>query len=105
MIRHVALFRFKNSIPEPDLDAVLQRFHGLKGKVAGLQSVHVGANCSPETLDKGFLRGIILDFDSIESLQGYLSHPAHVAIAEDVIASLANSLDEDVIVFDLQTGE
>lgn len=105
MIRHVALFRFRKSIPEPELEALLQRFCDLKGRVAGLQSAHVGLNCSFETLDKGFLHGIILDFDRMEDLQRYLSHPMHVTIAKDVIDSLANGLDQDVMVFDLEIGE
>ena len=44
MIRHVALFRFSNGMPEKILDALLQRFCNLKGTVAGLLSVHVGTN-------------------------------------------------------------
>ena len=105
MIRHVALFRFRRNIPEPELEALLQRFCDLKGRVAGLQSAHVGVNCSPETLDKGFLHGIILDFDSMDDLQNYLSHPLHVTIAEDVINSLSDGLDRDVMVFDLEIGK
>tara|TARA_R110002126_G_scaffold291767_1_gene457187 strand:+ start:3780 stop:4094 length:315 start_codon:yes stop_codon:yes gene_type:complete len=104
MIRHVALFRFSNGMPEKILDALLQRFCNLKGTVAGLLSVHVGTNCSPEALDKGFRHGIIMDFESIGDLKQYLSHPLHVPIAEDLIKCLATGLADDIVVFDLEIG-
>lgn len=63
-------------------------------------SCHCGSNVSPEGLAKGFDDGFIIDFDSVESRDSYLVHPAHLAVGEELVSMLANGLD-GIMVFDL----
>jgi hypothetical protein len=55
-------------------------------------------------LDRGYKEGVLLVFDDPAARQRYLEHPAHVALAVNVILpALENGL-ESVLVFDYQNG-
>ena len=101
MIRHVAAFRFSPEKSEKEIQEILSAFGTLPGQIDGLLDVHFGANITPENLDQGYLHGIILDFDSIQSLKAYLEHPEHIRIAGPVLQALSGPAERSVVVFDL----
>lgn len=94
-LRHVVLFKFKDSATEADIQEVVDAFLALPSKIDTIKDFEWGLNNSPEGLNKGFTHGFILTFDSEEGRAEYLPHPAHKEFGEILSPHL-----DDVMVFD-----
>lgn len=94
-LRHVVLFKFKESATAEDIAKIEQAFAALPGKIPQIKSYEWGINNSPEGLDKGFTHCFFLTFDSEEDRAIYLPHPDHKAFG----GALGPHL-EDVLVLD-----
>lgn len=94
-LRHVVLFKFKESATEADIKSVEEAFTALPSKIPQIKGYEWGTNNSPEGLDKGFTHCFFLTFDSEEDRAIYLPHPDHKAFG----ALLGPHL-EDVLVVD-----
>ncbi len=99
-LRHVVLFKFKESSTEADIQSVEAAFSALPGKIPEIRGYEWGTNNSPEGLDKGFTHCFFLSFDSEEDRAVYLPHPDHKAFGDVLKPHL-----EDVLVLDYWTGE
>lgn len=99
-LRHVVLFKFKESSTEADIQSVEAAFSALPGKIPEIRDYEWGTNNSPEGLDKGFTHCFFLSFDSEEDRAVYLPHPDHKAFGDVLKPHL-----EDVLVLDYWTGE
>lgn len=99
-LRHVVLFKFKESATEADIQSVEAAFSALPGKIPEISGYEWGTNNSPEGLDKGFTHCFFLSFDSEEDRAVYLPHPDHKAFGDVLKPHL-----EDVLVLDYWTGE
>lgn len=97
-LRHVVLFKFKESATAEDIAKIEQAFAALPGKIPQIKSYEWGINNSPEGLDKGFTHCFFLTFDSEEDRAIYLPHPDHKAFG----GVLGPHLD-DVLVLDYWT--
>lgn len=76
-LRHVVLFKFKDTASQQDVDAVVEAFMALPEKIEGIQAIEWGTNNSPEGLDQGFTHCFLLTFASEEDRATYLPHPDH----------------------------
>lgn len=94
-LRHVVLFKFKDSATEADIKEVEDAFLALPSKIETIKDFEWGLNNSPEGLNKGFTHCFILTFDSEEGRATYLPHPAHQEFGEVLSPHL-----EDVMVLD-----
>jgi hypothetical protein len=97
-LKHVVLFKFKESATKEDIEKVEQDFSALPSKIPQIRGYEWGINNSPEGLDKGFTHCFYLTFDSEEDRAIYLPHPDHKAFG----AGLGPYL-EDVLVVDYWT--
>ncbi len=97
-LKHVVLFKFKESATKEDIKKVEQAFSALPSKIPQIRGYEWGINNSPEGLDKGFTHCFYLTFDSEEDRAMYLPHPEHKAFG----AGLGPYL-EDVLVVDYWT--
>lgn len=86
MIRHIVLFKLKTfeseAAKQECLQAIKAGLEGLSGKIDVLRAIRVDFNCNPEeTWD------IILttEFDSLQDLNTYATHPEHVAVSKQLI--------------------
>lgn len=95
MLRHVVLFKFKESATAADVAKVEEAFADLPGKISEIKDFEWGTNNSPEGLDKGFTHCFLLTFDSDEGRATYLPHPDHKAFGTVLRPYL-----EDVLVID-----
>lgn len=98
-LRHVVLFKFKETATAADIKQVEEAFTALPTKIPQIKGYEWGTNNSPEGLDKGFTHCFFLTFDSEEDRAIYLPHPDHKAFG----AVLGPHLD-DVLVVDYWTG-
>jgi len=94
-LRHVVLFKFKDTASEADIKSVEDAFAALPAKIPEIKDFEWGTNNSPEGLDKGFTHCFLLTFDSDEGRATYLPHPDHKLFGEALSPYL-----EDVLVVD-----
>jgi hypothetical protein len=81
-LRHVVMFKFKETSSAADVKKVEDAFHGLKGKIKQIKAYEWGTNNSPEGLDNGFTHVFFVTFSSEEDRAIYLPHPDHKAFVE-----------------------
>ena len=98
MLRHVVLFKFKESATPEDIATVEAAFKKLPAKIPEIKGFEWGTNNSPEGLDKGFTHCFFLSFENEEGRATYLPHPDHKAFGDVLGPHL-----EDVLVVDYWT--
>ena len=77
LLRHVVLFKFKDSATPEQIKEVENAFRALPGKIPVIHSFEWGTNNSPENLAQGFTHCFFLTFLSEADRAAYLPHPAH----------------------------
>ena len=100
MLRHVVLFKFKDSSTPAQVKEVEDAFLALPSKIKEITSLEWGTNNSPENLAQGFTHCFFVTFNSEEDRAVYLPHPDHKAFG----ATLGPHLDK-VLVIDYWTNE
>lgn len=94
-LRHVVLFKFKETATKENIKSVEEAFAALPSKIKEIKAFEWGTNNSPEGLDKGFTHCFTVTFDSEEGREIYLPHPDHQAFVEILKPHL-----DDVLVVD-----
>ena len=77
LLRHVVIFKFKDSSSSEDVEKVANTFADLYGKVPQIAAFEWGINMSQEHLDQGFTHCFILSFKSEKDATDYQQHQAH----------------------------
>ncbi|MFT5737293.1 MAG: hypothetical protein ACJAU2_000444 [Maribacter sp.] len=98
VLRHVVLFKFKDSTANEDIKKVEAAFGALPSKIPQIIAYEWGTNNSPEGINKGLTHCFFLTFKSEEDRAIYLPHPDHKAFVD----VLGPHLD-DVLVLDYWT--
>ena len=101
-VKHIVVFKYKESATPAQIEEVTQAFKALKGKIPGIIKFEYGVNNSPENLNKGFTHVYLLTFKDAASRDAYLPHPEHKKFGE-----LLGKLDvlEEPFVIDFQVTE
>lgn len=94
-LRHVVLFKFKETSSAIAIKKIETAFINLPTKIKEIKAFEWGLNNSPEKLNKGFTHCFFVSFSSEEDRSIYLPHPAHKAFV-----SLLKPHLEDVLVLD-----
>ena len=82
LLRHVVMFDFKESSSEKDVQAVVDAFRALPGKIPQIAGFEYGTNNSPEGLNDGLTHCFLVSFKSEEDRKVYLPHDAHTAFVK-----------------------
>jgi len=77
VVRHVVLFKFKDSATPEQVRGVEEKFRALKSKIPQIQDLEWGTNVSPENHAQGFTHCFLLTFRDAAARDAYLPHPAH----------------------------
>jgi hypothetical protein len=93
-LRHVVLFKFKDSSQPEDIKRVEEAFAALPGKIKQIKDYEWGTNNSPEKLNQGLTHCFFLTFSSEQDRDAYLIHPDHKAFG----AVLGPHLDKVTVV-------
>ncbi len=101
MIRHIVLIRFRASLDAGAIDGALASVVALKDRIDGILVVSVGANNSPENLEKGFRHGFVVDFRDAAARDAYLPHPEHVKVGNGLVEAAEGGVD-GILVFDYE---
>lgn len=94
MIAHVVLLQPKATTTNEELAAFLERVRDLQRAIPGIVAISVGKNRSVH--HRGFTHGIIMHFIDEDHLQAHHSHPAHLAVVEELDHLCQQSLDFDL---------
>lgn len=81
-LRHVVLFKFKDSSGPEDIKKVEEAFAGLSKKIKLIKDFEWGTNNSPENLNQGLTHCFFVTFASEKDRDDYLVHPDHKAFVE-----------------------
>lgn len=79
VLRHVVMFKFKDSASTADIQKVEAAFRALPSQIKEIKSFEWGKNNSPENLNNGLTHCFFLTFASEADRAAYLPHPAHKA--------------------------
>jgi Stress responsive A/B Barrel Domain len=82
LLRHVVLFKFKDTSSAADIKKVEDAFRALPAQIKQIKSFEWGTNNSPENLNQGFTHCFFVSFASEKGREVYLPHPAHQAFVE-----------------------
>lgn len=82
LLRHVVLFKFKDSTATADVKKVEDAFRALPAKIKAVKAFEWGTNNSPENLNQEFTHCFFVSFGSEKDRETYLPHPAHQAFVE-----------------------
>ena len=77
VLRHVVLFKFKDTSTPEDVKKVEAAFAALPGKLPMIKGYEWGKNNSPENLNQGLTHCFLLTFSSEKDRDAYLVHPDH----------------------------
>lgn len=100
LLRHVVLFKFKDSSSPADIKKVEDAFRALPAKIKEVKGFEWGTNNSPENLAQGFTHCFFVSFASEKDREIYLPHPAH----KEFVGVLGPHLDK-VLVIDYWAGQ
>jgi hypothetical protein len=94
-LRHVVLFKFKDSATTENIKKIEHAFSALESKIDEIEEFEWGINNSPENLNKGFTHSFLITFNNEEAREIYLPHPSH-----QEFVNLLQPYLEDVLVID-----
>lgn len=94
MLRHVVLFKFKDSSSVENVKSVEAAFRNLQNEIPEIKDFEWGTNNSPEGLDNGFTHVFFVSFTSEEDRAVYLPHPKH----KEFVEILKPHLDKALVV-------
>ncbi len=82
VLRHVVLFKFKDTATAADIKKVEDAFADLAKKLPLIKGYEWGKNNSPENLNQGLTHCFFLTFSSDKDRDAYLIHPDHKAFGK-----------------------
>jgi hypothetical protein len=85
-LRHVVMFKFKDSTTAEQVKSIETAFAGLKDQIPTIKEFEFGTNNSPEGLDQGLTHCFIVTFASEKDRNDYIPHPAHRAFVDNYAA-------------------
>jgi len=82
MLRHIVMFKFKETSSKEDVLKVVQAFRSLKTSIPQVAAFEYGTDNSPEGLANGFTHCFLVTFKTEADRGVYLPHPKHKEFVE-----------------------
>src|SRR5262249_41242019 len=95
VLRHIVLYKFKDSVQPAHLREISAAFSALPKKIDGIVGFEHGTNVSPEGKSDGLTYVFVVSFKDEAARDAYLVHPAH----KDYV-KMVGDRREKVVVFD-----
>ena len=100
MIRHIVLTKFKPDVSEDTIKGIYNGLSALAAKLPGAANFTGGRSESPEQIERGYMHGFVIDFDSWDALQTYADDEDHKALGGQLVANAVGGID-GILVLDL----
>ena len=94
-LRHVVLFKFKETSSKEDVQKLVDEFRGLPKKIPVIADFEYGINNSPEGLNEGLTHCFLVTFKSDNDRDVYLPHAAHKAFVQQLMPHLEKAVVVD----------
>ncbi len=95
LLRHVVLFKFKDTSKPADVQQVVDAFAALPDKIDSIVDFEWGTDVGVENLSQGFTHCFLVTFKDAKARDAYLPHPAH-----DAFKKIAGPQIDKVLVVD-----
>lgn len=95
MITHMVLLQPKIGVTDESMQTLLQHVQALQQHVPGIVVITVGKNRS--IYHSGYTYGAFMQFVDEATLEAHHSHPAHVAVVEEIDRLCERSIDCDLL--------
>ncbi|CAL8479892.1 Dabb family protein [Caballeronia sp. S22] len=85
MVKHIVMWDVRGNTPEQKKESAMlvkSAFESLSGKIPGLTKLEVGVDVS--AVDYACDVVLYTEFETLESLDAYASHPEHLRVKEVV---------------------
>ena len=82
MLRHIVMFKFKETSSKEDIQKVVDAFRSLKKSIPQVSAFEYGTDNSPEGLSNGFTHCFLVTFKTEADREVYLPHPKHKEFVE-----------------------
>ena len=93
-LRHVVLFKFKDTSTPEDVARIVAGFRGLPAKIKEIAGFEWGTDVSPEGKAQGFTHCFLVTFATAADRDAYLPHPAH----KEFVALIGPHVDKVCVV-------
>lgn len=100
MIRHIVLTKFKSETAENKIADIYAGLSALTEKLSGARNFTGGRSESPEQIERGYMHGFVIDFDSWADLGAYAEHPEHKALGAQIVEHAIGGVD-GILVLDM----
>ncbi|WP_412551112.1 Dabb family protein [Shimia sp. MIT910701] len=100
MIRHIVLTKFESDVSEDTIKTIYDGLSALADKLPGAANFTGGRSKSPEQIERGYMHGFVIDFDSWDALQNYADNEEHKALGSQLVANAMGGVD-GILVLDL----
>ena len=100
LLRHVVLFKFKETSSDEQVRQIVDAFRALPKQIDAIHDFEWGTDVSVENKAAGFTHCFLVTFRDAKGRDEYLPHPAH----KEFVKLVGPHLDK-VLVFDYVTGE
>lgn len=100
MIRHIVLTKFKPETSEEKIASIYAGLASVTEKLPGAQNFTGGRSESPEQIERGYMHGFVVDFDSWDALQAYADNAEHKALGGQLVENAVGGID-GILVLDL----
>ena len=100
MIRHIVLTKFTPEAGEQKIAEIYRGLADLAERLPGARDFTGGRSESPEQIERGYMHGFVIDFDSWDALQAYADNPEHQALGGQLVANAVGGIN-GILVLDL----
>ncbi len=110
MIAHVVLFKPKPELTDAQREAVIADLKAAASGIPSIRALRVGRRVRhgrpgyEQLMREDFEYIIIIEFDDVEGLTAYLTHPKHAAIGGHFMQASAAALAYDYELMDVNLG-
>lgn len=77
---HIAIYRWKEDAPIPDLEETMDKLRGMAEDVPGIRLITWGRNTNKWA--EGFTHAILIIGETEEDIEKYRKHPLHKEVAD-----------------------
>ncbi len=97
MIKHVVFMRFKKGAHPEEIESIEKGLGSLPGVIPEIKSYDFGWDVLHTERSYDF--ALVSAFDNLESMQRYIDHPLHQAVAKK-----CRELSDSIVVVDFESG-
>ncbi|GAA6209119.1 Dabb family protein [Cognatishimia sp. WU-CL00825] len=101
MIRHIVLTKFQSQTPESTITEIYAGLGDLTRALPGASNFGGGKSQSPEQIERGYMHGFSIDFESWDHLQAYSDNAQHKVLGGRIVENAQGGLD-GVLVLDIE---